>query len=440
MPRIDLSGCDSSQIGKFQSKSNQSSLVVMTNVQFFILVVLVTFVISTQRVLLVSLDGFRHDYSEKFGSKFNFPNIKRLIQTGSRAERFIPVFPSDTFPAHYAVITGLHSESHGIVGNQFLDPQFDNAVFTISNAESKNSRWWHGEPLWVTAVLQNKISGCVFWPGSEVDIKGVRPTYWHRFNDSITAENRVNMVFEFLDKPENQRPHFMTLYFSDVDHAGHSYGPDDDHVGEMIEHVDKALGHLVKGIQSRGEKIDIIMVSDHGMIGLSPDRRVFLDDYIKDEIPHLKFHNFGTIYPNGGPNNQRHVTLQPENQHYQDLIVKKLKGAHPQLDVYIKTDPQWERFHFKKHRRIGNVVLLTKPGWNIALRTLGGTGTVGGHGFDNMVPEMQGIFIANGPSFKQGQKMPPVSAVNVYSLVAKILNLKEAPNNGTWNAFSPILK
>lgn len=394
---------------------------------------------STKRVLILSLDGFRYDYIEKFDKKFDFKNLKSLISTGTRAERLNPIFPPDTFPSHYSMITGLHAESTGIVANSFLDPVFG-TYFSLSGSESKNPRWWLGEPLWVTARLQHKITGCVFWPGSEVEIKGTRPHYWQRFNASLSAMDRVNILFSYLDKPLKERPDFMTLYFEDVDHAGHSYGPDDQHVGEAIKDVDNAIGYLLNGLNSRKEDINIIIVSDHGMTNLDPSRRVFLDDYIKEELPNLKFYNFGTLFPQGGPNNQRHVTLEPKDERAYRAIWSKLKNAHPQLNVYDKTDTSFRRFHFKNNRRIGKIVLMTNEGWNIALRTLGGTGTVGGHGHDNRFVNMTGIFIANGPSFKKGYKRGPLDSIHIYELMSNLLKIRPAPNNGTFELIKDVLR
>lgn len=404
-----------------------------------IFLVLLHLIFAQKRVLILSLDGFRYDYIEKYERKFKVTNLKHLISTGSRAERLNPIFPPDTFPSHYSMITGLHAESTGIVANSFLDPVFG-TYFSLSGSESRNSRWWLGEPLWVTARLQNKITGCVFWPGSEVEIKGVRPHYWQKFNASVTAKERVDLLFTYLDKPHRERPDFMTLYFEDVDHAGHSYGPDDNYVGEAIQEVDEAIGYLLEGIKKRKEEIDILIVSDHGMTKLDPTKRIFLDDYIKEELNDIKFYNFGTLFPNGGPNNQRHVTLEPKDERTYRLVYSKLRNAHPELNVYDKTESSFKRFYFNNNRRIGKIVLISNEGWNIALRSLGGTGTVGGHGHDNKVLNMTGIFIANGPSFKKGYRRGPVESIHIYELLSNLLNIKPAPNNGTFEMIKDVLK
>ena len=146
------------------------------------------------------------------------------MDTGVKARSLKPIFPSKTFPNHYTLVTGLYAESHGIIGNRMYDPVFD-AVYTISGPEAKRGRWYGGEPIWVrqrrahrglyrggvatdtrvrrtrdgparqvTAVKQGLRSGSVFWPGSEAEIKGTRPTYYRTFDSSVTFEQRVDQV------------------------------------------------------------------------------------------------------------------------------------------------------------------------------------------------------------------------------------------------------
>ena len=124
-------------------------------------------------VILVSLDGFRWDYLQKYQPT----NLTRLAKEGVQAKRLIPAFPSLTFPNHYTIVTGLWPEHHGIIGNNFYDPAFK-TNYNAFNAGSSESRWWSGEPIWVTAIKQGRTANCMFWPGSQAEIGGVRPTEW----------------------------------------------------------------------------------------------------------------------------------------------------------------------------------------------------------------------------------------------------------------------
>jgi predicted AlkP superfamily pyrophosphatase or phosphodiesterase len=229
-------------------------------------------------VILISIDGFRWDYLEKA----ELPNFQRLIKTGVRARAMIPAFPTKTFPNHYTIVTGLYPEHHGIVANTMYDPEFD-AKFSMSNRDAvKDGRWWGGEPLWVTAEKQGQISATLFWPGSEAEILGVRPTHWRVYDDDFPNAGRVDTVLAWLDLPAARRPTFLTLYFSDVDHAGHNNSLDSPEVKTAIQDVDALLGRLLAGLENRKifARVNIIVVSDHGMAEAKSDQVIYLDDYL----------------------------------------------------------------------------------------------------------------------------------------------------------------
>ncbi|XP_056859961.1 uncharacterized pyrophosphatase/phosphodiesterase C725.05c-like [Raphanus sativus] len=95
-------------------------------------------------VLMISSDGFRFGYQFKTDT----PNIDLLISEGTEAKLgLIPVFPTMTFPNHYAIATGLYPAYHGIIMNKFTDPR-TGEVFN----KGLDPKWWLGEPLWVTAT------------------------------------------------------------------------------------------------------------------------------------------------------------------------------------------------------------------------------------------------------------------------------------------------
>src|SRR5690606_2611345 len=54
-------------------------------------------------LILISADGFRYDYADKFDSH----NLKRLREQGVYASQMAPSFPSLTFPNHYSIVTGM---------------------------------------------------------------------------------------------------------------------------------------------------------------------------------------------------------------------------------------------------------------------------------------------------------------------------------------------
>ena len=370
-------------------------------------------------VVLVSLDGWRWDYIDRA----DVPNLRALTERGVRASSLIPSFPPKTFPNHYTLVTGLYPEHHGIVANVMIDPSFP-ARFTMSAETAKDSGWWGGEPLWVTAIRQGQRSASMFWPGSEASIHGIRPTYWRPFDDALPNEDRVRQVIDWLALPPDEQPSFVTVYFSEVDTAGHKYGPDSPQVFEAAAHLDQALGDLIAGV-GRLELLDrttFVVVSDHGMSQLSDDRRIFLDDYLD-----LSTVTITEWSPNLG--------LTPRSASVDD-VYRALKGKHPALEIYTReqTPPH---LHYRQSPRIPPIVGLAHDGWTITSharveedRQKGRASDLGAHGFDPTLRSMHGVLVAAGPRLREGAVVPSLENVHVYEFLCELLGLKPAPNDG----------
>jgi predicted AlkP superfamily pyrophosphatase or phosphodiesterase len=369
-------------------------------------------------VVLISFDGFRWDYI----SRAKVPNLQALASRGTRAEGLIPVFPSKTFPNHYTIVTGLYPESHGIVSNVIADPDFPQR-FSMASATAREARWWGGEPLWVTAIGQNQSAASMFWPGSEAPIHGIRPTYWRPFDDGVPNAARVKQVLDWLALPPHQQPSFITLYFSEVDDAGHRHGPDSPQVLEAASHLDASLGQLVSGVRTLNllDRTTFVVVSDHGMSQLSNDRIIFLDDYLD-----LSSVDIIEWTPN--------LSLAPRSGSV-EAIYRALKDKHRALAVY-KREEMPAHLHYRNNNRIPPIIGLAEDGWTVtsharhlALSVAGGN-EGGAHGYDPTLKSMHGLFAAAGPRIREGVVVPEFENVHIYNFLCGILGLTPAKNDG----------
>jgi predicted AlkP superfamily pyrophosphatase or phosphodiesterase len=378
-------------------------------------------------VILISFDGFRWDYFKRAST----PNLNRLSKTGIKAKELIPSFPTKTFPNHYTIVTGLFPEHHGIIGNKMYDPAL-NATFSLGDRKSvEDSRWWGGEPIWVTAEKQGQTSAVLFWPGSETKIKDIRPTYWKKYDMGLTYDKRIKQTLDWLDLPVEKRPNLIALYFDAPDTQGHIYGPDSPEAMKAVYEVDKTLGILMQGLKQRGiiNDINIIVTSDHGMTPISPDKIVFLDDYI--DLSSVDIIDWSPV-----------LSLRPHDGK-KDEIYKALVNVNPHLTVYYKEDIS-ERFHFRNNDRITPIIGIADEGWSISshnlFQSLQANFGKGNHGYDNQLTSMHGIFIAGGPAFKKGLTIEPFENIQIYNLIAKILQLKPAQNDGKLEKVQSMLK
>ncbi len=267
-------------------------------------------------VILISFDGWRWDYH----MRAPVPNLQRLMARGVRAEGLIPGFPSKTFPNHYSIVTGLYPGRHGIVANNIWDDPTQRLFTLARRDEVKDSMWWDGEPIWVTAERAGLPTAPLFWPGSEAPIRGIRPRYWEAYNEGTPGAARVDRVLEWLDLPAADRPRFITLYFEDTDTAGHADGPDSEAVREAMLRVDGYLGQLIEGLERRAllDGVNIVVVSDHGMSATSTSRVVILDDYISlDDVAISDLNPTLGIFPKRGK---------------EEAVYRTLANGHPRLE------------------------------------------------------------------------------------------------------------
>jgi predicted AlkP superfamily pyrophosphatase or phosphodiesterase len=379
-------------------------------------------------VVLIALDGFRADYLDRYDA----PNLRALAAHGVRARWMSPVFPSLTFPNLYTIVTGLYPAHHGIVNNTFVDPA-SGRPFRISDTLAlRESRWFGGEPLWVTAEKQGVRAGTFFWVGSEAAIDGVRPTFWKAFDNAFPKAARVDTALAWLTREDSLRPRFVTLYFSDVDRAGHTYGPDAPETRAAVLAVDSAIGWLRAGIARLGlaDRVNVIVVADHGMAPLSPERTLVLEDYI--DTASVTIVSTGEV-----------IGLNPRDGDRARLVAALRRVPH--LEVYDK-DSVPARWHYGANPRIPAVVGAMEEGWELvsrrvaAQRQSGERPFRGSHGYDDQAPLMRALFVAEGPAFRQGAIVEPFRNIHVYDLVCGILGLTPAPNDGSPDSTRAMLK
>ncbi len=372
---------------------------------------------------MISIDGYRNDYTEKYGAK----NLAELGKQGVRAKALLPEFPTLTFPNHYSIATGLYPEHHGIVENSFWDPDFE-ASFRFTNpVDAGDGRWWGGTPLWVLAEQQGMRTAAYFWVGTEASIQNTRPSHWYVYDSKTTMETQTNQVMEWLKLPKAQRPHLILLYLSKVDHEGHLHGPDAPETRDAVKEVDTALGRLFEQVRATGLSVNIVVVSDHGMAQVTREIR-----FTEEEFEGAKF-SAGTTQ----------IDVYSKDPAVIDKLYAQFQKKDPQIAVYRKRDIP-AALHYGDNNRIGDLVLLALSPERLRYDAPGGrpSGKVEGmHGYDvARVPEMKGIFYAWGPAIKQGVVLGEFQNIDVYPFVARILGLTAPKVDGDPAVLAPILK
>jgi predicted AlkP superfamily pyrophosphatase or phosphodiesterase len=359
-------------------------------------------------VIMISADGFRYDYAEKYQAK----NLLALSSEGVKADGMIPSYPSLTFPNHYTLVTGMYPSHHGLVNNYFYD-QNRQATYGMRDVKAvRDGSWYGGTPLWVLAEQQQMITASFFWVGSEADIQKTLPTYYYTFNDTIPMDRRIQVVVNWLQLPAEKRPHLITFYISNADHEGHAYGPDAPQTGAAVRFIDSAIQKLTEAVRQTGLAVNYVFVSDHGMTKIDVDHPVPMPVAVDTS----KF-----IIPRGA----ELIELYAKNKNDIADTYNKLNAQENGFKVYLKTNmPAYLHYGHEDDvmNRIGDILLI--PNWPLTFNLSTRKPNPGAHGYDPyLVKDMLATFYAWGPAFKNHLKIPAFENVNVYPVVARILGL-----------------
>ncbi|GGW59173.1 alkaline phosphatase family protein [Alishewanella tabrizica] len=379
---------------------------------------------AEQSLIIISIDGLRHDYL----TLHHAPMLAELAAAGVHVEALEPVFPSKTFPNHYSLVTGLHPEKHGIVDNSMYDPLTKRQFSMRMSDQVADGFWWQGEPIWVTAELQGVKAATYFFPGSEAEIKGTRPSYWFPYVHETPNRQRTEQVLAWLAMPLAERPRVITLYFSDVDSAGHNFGPKSTQVREALAAVDAEVRFLFETLRARDQlsQVNILVSSDHGMAEVDQRKYIIADELFDASLAqNVRFsREIISIFPKTG-----------EEARVYEQIAQRMNAE--QMRLYRKTDLP-ARFHHQQHERIAPIMLLAEQPWIFVRKSLlpnlkadpSFLQARGSHGYDNTEQDMQGMLIAYGPAFQQQTRVARLSMVDIYNVMAAVIGVTAAQNDG----------
>lgn len=370
--------------------------------------------------IIVSMDGFRWDYPHLYQA----PNLERIAQQGVKAT-MRPSYPASTFPNHYTLITGLVPDHHGIINNSFWDRE-NNRRYSMGDSITRNDpQYYGGEPIWTTARKQGVIAGSIYWVGSDINIKNTHPNYYKVWSDEprLGFGQRIDTAIEWLNMPEKERPHLIAMYFDEPDAAGHHFGPLSLQTAMAVHAMDSLMGGLVKKIASLpfSEKVNLVIVSDHGMTEVSADRLIKPQDYLKPEwYDEIEGTNPTSIYVS--------------DKTRQDSIYNALSNVE-HIKVYRKEQLP-PSLHYGTNKNAGDLIVVPEIGWQFSFKH---KGVPGAHGYEPSEPDMQAIFYATGPAFKKNAEGKAFDNTAIYPLLAYLLGIQPAPNDGDINQLKDIL-
>lgn len=374
---------------------------------------------NDQVTVIISLDGFRWDYTQWYDTPF----LDRMAEEGVEAA-LIPSYPSKTFPNHYTLATGLYPDHHGIIGNKFIN-RATGKKFSLSNREVKHdARYYGGEPIWLTAQRQGLRTAVFYWPGSDVAVQGKYPDKYFNYDQEprLTFGQRIDGILKQLRRPEAKRPQLIMAYFEQPDHNGHVYGPQAKLTRIAVMEIDKLISNLYERIQKLpiSDKVNFIVVSDHGMTLTMPEKHIDARQYLKKEWYYdIEGDAPANVYVHEG---------------CADSICQALQGVD-HIRVWHRTEVPYY-LHYGTNENVGDVVIDTELGWLFSDKKAEYGGT---HGYDPSYNDMHALFRAVGPAFKH-ISLPHFPNVDVYPLLCHLLGIEPAPNDGSLNIVKRMLR
>lgn len=371
-------------------------------------------------VMLISIDGFKPAYMNSVDT----PNLLKLKRDGAHAQGLISSFPSLTFPNHLSLVSGQTPDHHGIVNNTMLDPELPGPFHLGAREVLNDPRWWsEARPIWLDLRAQGKKSSTLFWPGSEVPIQGIWPDDWLPYQHQMSHEQRIKTLIQWLSRSNETRADFATLYFSDVDSAGHQFGPDAPEVKAASQAVDRSIGDLVEALKTIDlwRLTTLIVVSDHGMAKV--DHKIDVGKILK-EGSQVRWEWLGAV-----------AGLRLNGEDSKQVLDELSLLAH--LNCWLKAELP-ARFRFGQHRRIPDIVCLAEPG-HVIVHNLDRSVPLGQHGYDPQLEDMWGLLIASGYRI-QPATSGLINNLDVYALLCRLLNIEPHTHDGDPSTLKAWLK
>ena len=362
---------------------------------------------NTPYVLLISLDGYRYDYNEKFKPPF----MQSFMANSARAKALIPVFPSKTYTNHWSIMTGMYAGKHGIVGNEFFD-RTSQRFFSISTPVAQEAHWYRGSAIWTVARQQQVKTASLFWPGDHVDQPERRPDYSRPYKHNSPHSESIDQILTWFKLSEAERPHFVSLYFSDLDDAGHLYGPDAPEVRSAALRVDQTLATLWQQLNLLPFKVNVIIVSDHGMESIQNAEKLIVENLLPANSK-VKLVDDGTL-----------TSIFTKDTAQKKALLANLT-TDKRFTVYDAANFP-ANLNLSNTPLLGDILLSANPGYYFVRYKWQESKKGGVHGYNpRTTPNMRGIFYAQGPDIR-AVDLPEFENIHIHPFILRLLRLKTA--------------
>ncbi len=286
------------------------------------------------KVVLFSLDGIGID---QFNDKY-MPKLWALMKESGGWGASVPVTPSQTFPSHVSIATGVYPERHGVISNSFYDRVTGKAVGSSAFVEFLDE-----EPLWVASTRSGIRTGVYHWPCATGAWRGVEPELFKIFDSKLSDQDNLLRCSDGL----SQGLQLIMAYLSGTDSEGHQHGALSAEVISKLKFSDDILTDWILSTRSKYPNLKVIITSDHGMV--SPTKRINLYQVLKDfDVNIFTFGGSASIYT--------------DRKEQIEVILQKLQSIEGLRAWSQKEIPK--EFMMKNNPKTGDIFIIADlPNW-----------------------------------------------------------------------------
>lgn len=185
-------------------------------------------------VLLILVDGLRVDSAQSLSSLKKYPGASGILKTRP---------PSWSNPCFANLVTGTWADFHSVTSNEFDSEIPLENLFTFSSSS------------FITA-----------FSGDESNLKliGEPPEMSFSPDPSLSIEEMDRLIVQKAEEFLSQRPAFLLVHLSQVDHYEHYYGVSGEPTKKALQNVDFLIGDILGKVDF--QSYSVIVTSDHGHI------------------------------------------------------------------------------------------------------------------------------------------------------------------------------
>lgn len=230
-------------------------------------------------------DGLCPDEVVAGSREGRLPNLRRrFVEGGTGVTDALSPVPSITYAAITTLLTGTTPAQHSIIGNEWFEPAERGfctyktaATYRTVNADFDIPTLYERLEPTPSVNVQTAVKRGVTRNFANWAMSGVR---WYFGNytavDKLTASTLEDVVL--WANAGGVWPRVLTMYFPGCDEIGHRFGPASEDYAACVAHLDVQIGRVCDWLDEAGllETTTLVLVSDHGMAQVAPERIIDL--------------------------------------------------------------------------------------------------------------------------------------------------------------------